>query len=129
MLEAAALPLKYHASSAGALSIAGEQSLCDILKAFGGRSRDAPREVAMNRETSDRVLVIIANAQHVPLESVTIDKTFDELQIDSLDAVNIVFAIEEEFRIAVGDEQVASLRSVRDVVEGIDKLLAVKAAS
>ena len=82
----------------------------------------------MNGERSERLLAIIAKAQHVPVQTVTLDKTFEELQIDSLDAVNIVFAIEEEFKIAVGDEQVASLRSVRDVIEGIDKLLTAKAA-
>ena len=82
----------------------------------------------MNGERSERLLAIIAKAQHVPVQTVTLDKTFEELQIDSLDAVNIVFAIEEEFKITVGDEQVASLRSVRDVIEGIDKLLTAKAA-
>ena len=82
----------------------------------------------MNGERSKRLLAIIAKAQHVPVQTVTLDKTFEELQIDSLDAVNIVFAIEEEFKITVGDEQVASLRSVRDVIEGIDKLLTAKAA-
>ncbi len=83
----------------------------------------------MNNETCERVLSIIAKVRHVPVKTVTLDKTFEELQIDSLDAVNIVFEIEEEFDIAVGNEQVASLRSVRDVVDGIDKLLAAKAAS
>lgn len=83
----------------------------------------------MNDETRERVLAIIAKARHVPVETVTIDKTFEELQMDSLDAINIVFEIEEEFEIAVTNERVASLRSVRDVIEGIDELLTAKAAS
>jgi len=83
----------------------------------------------MNEEARERVLTIIAKARHVPVETVTLDKTFADLQIDSLDAISIVFEIEEEFKIAVSDEQMASLRSVGDVVQGIDKLLAAKAES
>ena len=102
---------------------------CDILKSFGGSSHDAQVEARMKGETSERVLTIIAKARHVPVQSVTLDKTFEELQIDSLDAINIVFEIEEEFKVVVADDQVASLRSVRDMVDGIDKLLAAKAES
>ena len=83
----------------------------------------------MNEEMRERVLTIIAKTRHIPVETVTLDKTFEELQMDSLDAINIVFEIEEEFKIAITNEQMASLRSVRDVVEGIDKLLAAKAGS
>ena len=82
----------------------------------------------MNSETQERVFSIIAKTQHIPVETVAIDKTFEELKIDSLDAINIVFAVEEEFKIAVPDDQLASLRSIRDVVDGIEILLA-KAAS
>ena len=64
--------------------------------------------------------------QHIRPESITIDKTFEELKIDSLDGMNILFAVEEEFDVNVPDDQVPAIRSVRDMVEGIEKLLASK---
>jgi acyl carrier protein len=75
-----------------------------------------------------RVEAVIAKTQKLPLESVTIDKTFEELKIDSLDGINILFALEEEFAIDIPDEPANKIRSVREMVEGVEKLLAVKNA-
>jgi acyl carrier protein len=75
-----------------------------------------------------RVTAVIAKTQKLPPESVTIDKTFEELKIDSLDGINILFALEEEFDIDIPDEPANQIRSVREMVEGIEKLLALKKA-
>ena len=40
-----------------------------------------------------------------------------------MDGVNIVFALENEFNINVPDEEVKTIRSVRDMVEGVRKLV------
>ena len=74
-------------------------------------------------ELTDRVRGIIATAQHLPPEKVTADSTFEELGIDSLDGINILFAVENEFNINIPDDAAQNIRSVRDVVEGIAKLL------
>lgn len=78
--------------------------------------------------TTERVIAVIAKTQHIPAENITIDHTFEELKIDSLDGINIVFGIEEEFSIEIPDEEARQIRSVRDVVVGVDKLLAAKVA-
>ena len=75
-------------------------------------------------ELTERVRRIIATAQHLPEEKVTADSTFAELGIDSLDGINILFAVESEFNINIPDDAAQSIRSVRDVVDGIAKLLA-----
>jgi acyl carrier protein len=77
-----------------------------------------------HEELTERVKRIIATAQHLPQEKVTADSTFEELGIDSLDGINILFAVESEFNINIPDEAAQSIRSVRDVVDGIAKLLA-----
>lgn len=80
----------------------------------------------MSQSIANRVVSIIAKAQHLSPESVTIESTFEELKIDSLDGINIVFAIEEEFGIEIPDDQAKLLRSVRDAVDGVTKLVADK---
>jgi acyl carrier protein len=75
-----------------------------------------------------KVMAVIAKSQRISVETVTLDSTFVELKIDSLDGINIVFALENEFAISIPDEGVQSLRSVRETVEGITRLLAEKAA-
>jgi acyl carrier protein len=69
-----------------------------------------------------RVLTIIAETQRKDPALVTIDSSFEELGIDSMDGVNIIFALENEFNINVPDEEVKTIRSIRDMVNGVRKL-------
>ena len=73
---------------------------------------------------TDRVLKIIADNQKKDVSVVTVESSFEELNIDSMDAVNIVFALENEFNVNVPDEEMKNIRSVRDIVEGMQKLVA-----
>jgi acyl carrier protein len=78
----------------------------------------------LNQEDlTGRILRIIAETQRREPAQVTIDSSFEELGIDSMDGVNIVFALENEFDINVPDEEVKSIRSVRDMVEGVRTLI------
>ncbi len=80
----------------------------------------------MSEDLIARVAAVIAKTQKIPPESVTIDKTFAELKIDSLDGINILFALESEFDVDIPDEAAREIKTVREMVEGIEKLLAVK---
>ena len=80
----------------------------------------------MSEELVQRVTGLIAKTQHLPPESVTIDSTFEELKIDSLDGINILFALESEFDLDIPDEAAKKIRSVREMVQGIEQLLAAK---
>jgi len=80
----------------------------------------------MPDELISRVTGVIAKTQHLPPESVTIDSTFEELKIDSLDGINILFAMESEFDLDIPDDAARKIRSVREMVEGIEQLLAAK---
>ena len=83
----------------------------------------------MPAELAARVIQVIAKTQHLPPESISIDQTFAELKFDSLDGMNILFAIENEFDISIPDDQAVKIKSVREMVEGIEKLLAAKGAA
>jgi acyl carrier protein len=80
----------------------------------------------MSGELIARVTGVIAKTQHIPPESVTIDSTFEELKIDSLDGINILFALEGEFDIDIPDDAARQIRSVREMAEGVGQLLAAK---
>src|SRR5437764_15289343 len=78
---------------------------------------------AQSDDLTQRVLRIIAETQRKDPSQVTIDSSFEELGIDSMDGVNIIFALENEFNINVPDEEVKNIRSVRDMVEGVRRLV------
>jgi acyl carrier protein len=77
-------------------------------------------------DITGRVLHIIAETQRKDLTLVTIDSSFEELGIDSMDAVNIVFELESAFDIHVADEEMKKIRSIRDIVDGVCRLVAVQ---
>ena len=80
----------------------------------------------MSDEIPGRVIRTIAETQRIPAEGITAESTFEELNIDSLDGINIVFAIENEFDINIPDDAAKALRTIRDVVDGVEKLIAAK---
>jgi acyl carrier protein len=81
----------------------------------------------MSDELTQRVLRCIATSKRIPLETVTIDSEFQQLGIDSMDAVEILFALENEFEINIPDDEVRNVRNVRQMCEGVEKLVAAKA--
>lgn len=78
-------------------------------------------------DLADRVIAVIAQTQHIPQETITLDSTFEELKIDSLDGINILFALENEFDISIPDEAMKTIRGIREMVDGVEKLIAAKA--
>jgi acyl carrier protein len=82
----------------------------------------------MSDELIQRVLKTIATSKRIPLETVTIENDFQQLGIDSMDAVEILFALENEFDISIPDDEVRGVRNVRQMCEGVEKLLAAKTA-
>jgi acyl carrier protein len=71
----------------------------------------------------EKVIEIMTREQHLEPGKVTPDSTFAELGIDSLDGVNILFALEEEFKIDIPDTVAQSMKSVRQVVESLTRVL------
>jgi acyl carrier protein len=83
----------------------------------------------MPEKLAQRVISVIAATQKMPPEKISIDSTFEELGIDSLDGVNILFALENEFNINIPDDAVQEVRGVRQMVESLERFLASGAAS
>ena len=77
-------------------------------------------------DLGEKVIEVIARTQRMPVESISLDSTFEELKIDSLDGINLVFELEKEFDIEIPDEGVAQLRSVRETVDGVRQLVEKK---
>lgn len=77
-------------------------------------------------ELTARLAAVIARTRGIPPELVTLEKSFADLNVDSLDANNILFALENEFDISIPEDAAKQIRSVREMAEGLEKLLAEK---
>ena len=75
----------------------------------------------MAEAVADRVRAIIAEQLGVKLEEVTDAASFiEDLGADSLDTVELVMALEEEFGIEIPDEDAEKLTSVGDAIKYIE---------
>ncbi len=80
--------------------------------------------------TEQIILEIIAKTCSIERDRITLDATLKDLDVHSLDAVQVLFEIEDRFDVAVPErEDQYSAGTVRDLIEGVDQLLAAKAAA
>lgn len=73
---------------------------------------------------TEKVLDLIASVKKLPREKLSVDSTFEELAMDSLDAINLMFEIENAFNISVPDEEAKSIKNVRQLIDQLEKILA-----
>lgn len=76
----------------------------------------------MNLDVTNRVIDLIARVHKVSHAEVIISQSLEELGMDSFDAINLFFAIEEEFDIAL-PEEAKDYRSIGDIILGVETLL------
>ncbi|MCC6953567.1 MAG: acyl carrier protein [Deltaproteobacteria bacterium] len=68
-------------------------------------------------ETAEKVKSIIVEQLGVPAEEVTDDASFiEDLGADSLDIVELIMALEEEYDIEIPDEDAEKIQTVGDAV-------------
>jgi len=81
-------------------------------------------------DTLERQVVdIIAQKKRLPLENITLDSTFLDLGIDSLDGMDLLFAFEDTFNISIPDDVAQQMKSVRMVTEGLRRVLGSRAVA
>ena len=70
----------------------------------------------------DRIKEIIVEQLGVDADQVTSDASFvDDLGADSLDTVELVMALEEEFDIEIPDEDAEKIATVKDAIEYLNE--------
>ena len=75
----------------------------------------------MSENLEDRIKKIIVDQLNVNEEQVTPEASFvDDLGADSLDTVELVMALEEEFSIEIPDEDAEKITRVKEAVEYIE---------
>lgn len=72
----------------------------------------------------NKVIEIIAENLGVSADSVTPEKTFEELGADSLAVVELVMAFEDEFDIELDDSDAAALKNVQQTIDFVKKITA-----
>lgn len=78
----------------------------------------------LSHDTFERLRTIVSQQLGVDISEVTLKASFsDDLGADSLDTVELVMAIEEEFGIDIPDEYAEKIGSVEEAIEFIDSFI------
>ncbi len=71
--------------------------------------------------TLDKVIEIMAEQLNIPATSISAEKEIvKDLGADSLDIVEMLMNLEEEFSVTVPDEEAVNIKTVQDIVDLID---------
>ena len=92
------------------------------------QAKDQNQENSMSSNVEERVRKIICDQLAVDTDKVTLSASFiDDLGADSLDIVELVMTMEEEFDLDIPDEDAEKMKSVGDVVKYIAEKATAKA--
>ncbi len=75
----------------------------------------------------DTVIQIIAEHEGLKVSDLTPDRTLEDLGVNSLDAIDIIYEVEQRFDVEVPQEiDVDRVKTVRDVVELVNSLVGAR---
>jgi acyl carrier protein len=77
----------------------------------------------------DRVRTTLAEQKVPGAETASLDATWSDLDVDSLDLVELVKTLEDEFEVTIHDEELKPIASVGDAVALVLRLDAERAAA
>ena len=69
--------------------------------------------------TFEKIRSMIADMMDIPVDSITMESSFEDMKVDSLDMVEIVMDLEDAFGITI--EKSEGLKTVADLVKYIDE--------
>jgi acyl carrier protein len=75
-------------------------------------------------EIAAKLIQLVRQEKDIPDEKLTPETVLAEAGIDSLDALTILFAIEEEFKISIPDDRAKAIRTFGDMIDVVESLTA-----
>jgi acyl carrier protein len=82
----------------------------------------------MDQDVAQKVIGIVAAVKQVSPDTVRPESTFEQLGIDSLDRINILFELENAFDLDIPDEEARSITSVQGIIERLSGYLQTRAS-
>lgn len=77
----------------------------------------------MNNTIYQVVADIIADVMSISADEVAPEKTMKDMNVDSLDMLDIVTSLEDHYGIEIPDDALDSIKTVEDAVNYLDKLV------
>jgi acyl carrier protein len=75
------------------------------------------------QEIFEKVRAIIAEKKGVDPSSVLITDSFEDLNMDSLDSVELISELEDHFQVNIPNQELLQIKTVKEAVESLSKLV------
>lgn len=77
----------------------------------------------MSEIVFEKIASLLSAKKGVNKELISIDSTFEELGLDSLDSIELIADMEEEFNVTIPNTELQGIKSIRNAVDGLSNAL------
>lgn len=77
----------------------------------------------MSQIVFNKVATLLSSKKGINKELITIDHSFEDLGLDSLEAVELIADLEDEFNVSIPNTELQHIKTVRQAVSGIENAL------
>jgi len=77
----------------------------------------------MSEIVFEKIATLLSTKKGVNKELITIDSSFEELGLDSLDSIELIADMEEEFSVTIPNTELQNIKTIRNAVDGLSKAL------
>ena len=97
-----------------------------IIKFVAPLLKFAVQIFMMKDEIFNKVVELIASNNHISPDTITIDSSFEDLSMDSLDGLTLINDLENEYNITLPNEEAVKIKTVRQAVDSLNKFISEK---
>lgn len=71
----------------------------------------------------DKIATILSTKKGISKDLIKIESSFEDLGLDSLDAVELISDLEEEFSVTIPNIELQNIKTIRQAVDGLQKAM------
>jgi acyl carrier protein len=75
----------------------------------------------MSEVIFNKIATLLSSKKGINKELISIEQSFEDLGLDSLDAVELISNLEDEFNVTLPNIELQQIKTIRQAVEGIEK--------
>jgi acyl carrier protein len=75
----------------------------------------------MSEVIFNKIATLLSSKKGINKELISIEQSFEDLGLDSLDAVELISDLEDEFNVTLPNIELQQIKTIRQAVEGIEK--------
>jgi acyl carrier protein len=77
----------------------------------------------MSQLVFEKIATLLSTKKGVNKELISIDSSFEELGLDSLDSIELIADMEDEFNVTIPNSELQEIKTIRNAVDGLSKAL------